>query len=128
MNVTYLVATHEVRIRDIGTLPARDWKNKCYAAIRIMRDAVGKPATNPARWAIWWLRDVHGLHTKEAVDAFEERLHQLDQPGDQSRLVRCSKCGRVLSDPVSKALGMGEDCRLGGTVNAQRKLAALAAA
>lgn len=45
------------------------------------------------------------------VDRFEANLTLLSQPADPSHVIHCFRCGRALSDPISKALQMGPECR-----------------
>ena len=102
-----------VRVVSVGKLSFRSWLNQIKAAVRIMRESVGKPATPRAEWAIWWLK-TNGLHSRGDVDAFEARIALLEQPGDPSRIVYCVRCHAPLSDPVSKLYRMGPDCRRSG--------------
>ncbi len=98
-----------VTVRGIGRLNFRNWVNQMRAAIRIVTREGGS-APSGYYWARRWLL-LHDLKTREAVEGMSERLAKLDEPGDPSNIIRCSRCGAALSDPVSKLYRMGPECR-----------------
>lgn len=102
-----------VKVPGIGTMTLSRWMNQNRAAIRIMRECVGKPATERGLWAVDWLR-ANGIHSEEDFSIFEKNIQAQGEMPDPSRIIRCRKCHMVLTDPVSKAYGMGPDCRSGG--------------
>lgn len=102
-----------VKVPGIGTMNVSRWMNQNRAAIRIMRECVGKPATERGWWAVDWLK-ANGIHSEEDFSIFEKNIQALGEMPDPSKIIRCRKCHLVLTDPVSKAYGMGPDCRSGG--------------
>jgi hypothetical protein len=91
-------------------LTAEAWQNMTRNAVQVFENAVGKPATEEALRTLYWLKAC-GVDSQEAFFGLKERLAQ---PSDPSRIVRCRRCNAMLTDPVSKVLGMGPDCRMGG--------------
>lgn len=90
------------------------WKKWTDAAITQVERAVveKQPRTREIENSICWLRAC-GVADKASFFGLKERLALLAQPGDASRIIRCQCCGIPLSDPVSKALGLGPVCRKG---------------
>lgn len=115
-----------VKVPGCGTMSFSLWMNQNQAAIRIMRECIGKPATERGLWAVAWLK-ANGIHSEAEFSTFEKQVQLLGVLPDPSKIVYCSKCGAALSDPVSKMYRMGPDCRRGGMVSAARRLAAVAA-
>jgi hypothetical protein len=120
MTIKY-VSTDVVVMRGFTRAPVRltatAWMNITRNAMTTFENAVGKPATQDAMRALDWLRAC-GVDGKETFDGLKARLALLALPGDPSRIIRCRKCNAVLSDPISKALGIGPDCRMGGKTRA----------
>jgi hypothetical protein len=77
--------------------------------------------SNGQRRAWQWLA-ASGLDSTEKLDGYKSRRPLFDQPPDPGALVRCACCGRVLMDNVSKALGIGPECRT-GRCNCKRRAA-----
>jgi len=116
MTVKYL-PNDVVVVRGYTSAPVRvtttAWMNATRNAMTTFENAIGKPTTADVTRALYWLRAC-GVTNKETFDGLKERLALLALPGDPSRLVRCRKCNAVLTDPISKALGIGPDCRMNG--------------
>jgi len=96
----------------------RDWLRLTDKAAEIVAGAIAAGGqewtqlSNGERRAWQWLA-ASGLNTAEALDGYKARRALHDQPGDRGALVRCACCGRLLVDNVSKALGIGPECRAG---------------
>jgi len=105
----------------------RTWLEVTDKAVSMVTEAVEagqqelSQLSTQARNAWGWLQAC-GLDTPEKVDGYIERRPLFDQPGDPGALVRCACCGRVLVDNVSKALGIGPECRT-GRCNCKRRIA-----
>jgi hypothetical protein len=63
---------------------------------------------NAWRWLV-----TSGLDDADKLEGYKSRRPLFELPGDPGNLVRCACCGRVLVNPLSKALAMGPECRLG---------------
>lgn len=117
MTVKYL-PNDVVLVRGYSSAPVRltshAWLNTTRKAMNVFENAIGKPANAEAIRAINWLRAC-GV-TKETFNGMKTRLALLALPGDPSRIIRCRKCNAILTDPISKALGVGPDCRTNGKV------------
>lgn len=111
-----------VNVPGFGHFTEERWINTCEIALRVWRESVGKPWNENAIWAHRFLQ-ANGIRTLEAFEALEKNLPLLKEGPDPSRIVYCRRCQRPLSDPLSKALGIGPDCRVGG-VQARRELPA----
>ena len=91
----------------------RAWLNATDTALRVRAQAVAeqrKPESLNEKAAALWLHAC-GLNHQEKIDLYLQRRALFDSENDCSRLVRCSCCNRVLSDPLSKTLGIGPECR-----------------
>lgn len=94
-----------------GTL--RAWLNATDMALAVRNAAVQagrKPESPKEKAAALWLHAC-GLNKQDKIDLYVQRRALFDSPEDAPRLVHCCRCGRVLSDPLSKALGIGPECR-----------------
>lgn len=94
-------------------LPFRLWLNETDNAIAILgaiqREGRKTPQNPMERLAILWLQACD-LTTEDAINAYMQRRAALRAPGDPSRVVRCRRCGRRLTHPLSKMLGLGREC------------------
>ncbi len=96
----------------------RDWVDLMARSVHAVRVAMNTPISEvtpgmyqDAREGALWLT-TNGIQTENDFLNFEKRLPELLAPPDPSRLVHCSKCSRVLTDKLSKALGIGPSCRM----------------
>ena len=87
----------------------RSWLARTDQAIMACADAFEAERRAPS-WALSWLWAC-GFDSAELVLGYVERRPLFDLPPDPSRIIRCARCGRVLTNPVSKALGQGPRCR-----------------
>ncbi|MBM3129774.1 MAG: hypothetical protein FJ009_14270 [Chloroflexi bacterium] len=96
-------------------LPWQAWMQWTNVAIANVERAITEklPRTQQVTNSLDWLRSC-GVDGKESFFGLKERLALLAQPGDPSRIVRCQCCNIPLSDPLSKALGIGPVCRTKG--------------
>ena len=123
------------------TLAFRAWLNitdKSVAAVEIaMQRGIKTEADatenelNAKRWleACWEraTRDnANAPKLSQRIADWKARRHLFDIPPDPSRIVRCQCCSIPLSDPVSKLLGVGPVCRMGGKRSAHIPVARLA--
>ncbi len=99
-----------VRVDGMGHYTLSNFVHNTKLAIGILRARIGQPATPGTHWAMGWLRAC-GAHSKEDVDRLGERLALLAGSPDPVGLIRCARCTRPLSDPLSKLLGLGPECR-----------------
>lgn len=103
-------------------LTFRAWLNYTDAAIDVCETAIQHgvkteaDATSNELLAKRWLAAsfAHASKMGEAIANYKAHRHLFDLSPDPSRLVRCKCCNIVLSDPVSKLLGVGPICRTGG--------------
>ena len=92
-------------------VPYDRWLKETQSAIQMrLRSPNARPTTPQERVAALWLH-ANDLTTATKQQAFLARLEAIQSGADDSQLVRCKKCTRVLSDPLSKALGYGPECR-----------------
>lgn len=99
------------------------WKGNFTAWLNITDRAIGqrsafiKRAENgdkqPSESDIYYARWMNacGLTNDESIKGYLERRALFNRPGDMPKSVRCSKCGRILTDKVSIAVGAGKKCR-----------------
>ena len=91
------------------TMPFRAWLTQTDQAITACGGAFEAGCRAP-RWAINWLLACFD-GSPEMIIGYVKRRPLFDLPPDPSRIIRCERCGRVLTNPVSKVLGRGPECR-----------------
>ncbi len=101
-----------VKVEGLGRYTEAAWRRTSETAIRVWQNAIGQAPTPASNWARRWLAAC-GIASVQAFQAFERNLALLKEGPDPSRIVRCRRCQHVLTDPVSRALGIGPDCRTG---------------
>lgn len=103
--------------RNPTRLAWRDWVNWTVSAVKVIRWAMGhtREELTPNEWdnamtAHNWLK-ANGINSQEDFLNLEARVPLLLAPPDPSRVIRCRRCDRPLSDRLSQALGIGPECR-----------------
>lgn len=115
LSVRYL-PNGNVRVNVFGTIwngTLRAWLSATDTAVAIRnaaKQAGRKPESPKEKAAALWLHAC-GLNQQDKIDLYVQRRALFDTPEDAPRRVHCSRCGRVLSDPLSKLLGIGPECR-----------------
>ena len=100
-------------------LTLRGWLKATDVAVEVVEAASQRgvkteaDATPNELLAKRWLVASFSFATKmsEAIPNYKARRHLFDIAPDPSKIIRCQCCNIPLSDPVSKALGIGPICR-----------------
>lgn len=116
---TKYLPNDKIRVR-IGTstedYTPEAWANLTDAAIAIRERAQAenrKPTTDYEKNAALWLHAAQ-ITSAAQIEEYKKRRALLRSGGDLGSLIRCKSCGRVLSDPLSKLVGVGTHCRRKG--------------
>ena len=116
---TKYLPNEKIRVRIgsfTGEYTLEAWANRTDSAIAVRDRAVAenrRPQTDAERNAALWLHAAK-LTTAAQIEEYKKRRALLRGGGDLGKLVRCKICGRKLSDPLSKLVGVGTHCRRKG--------------